>query len=69
MHTLKLRVEKDMRLENTQDFKNGSVVKSANVSGLATGTNVITLNGELPVEHLNAGDRIIELRPCSRTLG
>ncbi|WP_187292487.1 Hint domain-containing protein [Octadecabacter antarcticus] len=56
-------------MENTQDFKNGSVVKSANVSGLATGTNVITLNGELPVEHLNAGDRIIELRPCSRTLG
>lgn len=48
-----------MRLGNTKDFKDSSAVKPANVSGLATGTTVITLNGELPVEHLNSGDRII----------
>lgn len=30
-----------------------------NSGGIATGTIVLTLDGEIPVEHLNAGDRVI----------
>jgi hypothetical protein len=48
-----------MNMENTQDFKERCAIKPANVSGLAAGTTVVTLDGELPVEHLNSGDRII----------
>lgn len=49
-----------MHLGQTEDFKTRIAVNTAkNVAGLATGTTVMTLDGELPVEHLNAGDRII----------
>lgn len=30
-----------------------------NTAGIAKGTIVLTLDGEIPVEHLNAGDRVI----------
>jgi hypothetical protein len=50
-----------MRLTKTQDFEAGSAVTmpAANVAGLGRTTTVMTLEGELPVEHLNAGNRII----------
>ncbi|MCF6315968.1 MAG: Hint domain-containing protein [Marinosulfonomonas sp.] len=32
---------------------------AANEAGIAMGTIVLTLDGEIPVEHLNAGDRVI----------
>ena len=50
-----------MHLGNTEEFKIGTVVTmpAANVAGLATGTTVMTLDGEMPVEHLNVGDRVI----------
>ncbi|PHQ94789.1 MAG: hypothetical protein COB39_13520 [Marinosulfonomonas sp.] len=32
---------------------------AANAAGIAVGTIVLTLDGEIPVEHLNAGDRVI----------
>jgi len=50
-----------MHLGNTKDFKDNIVVAApiANVAGLAAGTTVMTLDGEMPVEHLNVGDRII----------
>ena len=54
-----IRASNAMHMEMTRDFKKCSAVKPANVCGLATGTTVITLDGDLPVEHLNAGDRII----------
>ncbi|WP_235905811.1 Hint domain-containing protein [Pseudooceanicola pacificus] len=34
-------------------------VKGAKIQGIAAGTKVLTLDGELPVEFLNAGDRVI----------
>lgn len=51
-----------MHLGQTKDFEAGNVIavkRVANVSGLTAGTTVMTLDGELPVEHLNIGDRII----------
>ncbi|MCF2903517.1 Hint domain-containing protein [Octadecabacter sp. CECT 8868] len=50
-----------MHLGQTTEFKDriAAVSKAANVAGLAAGTTVMTLDGELPVEHLNAGDRVI----------
>ena len=50
-----------MHLGKTTEFNNGAIVSmpAAIVAGLATGTTVMTLNGEMPVEHLNAGDRVI----------
>lgn len=33
--------------------------KDTTVAGLSAGTTVMTLDGELPVEHLNAGDKVI----------
>ena len=30
-----------------------------NTAGIAMGTIVLTLDGEIPIEHLNAGDRVI----------
>lgn len=33
--------------------------QTTTVAGLAAGTTVMTLDGELPIEHLNAGDRVI----------
>lgn len=50
-----------MHLGHTTEFKNPIAVpsKAANVAGLAAGTTVMTLDGELPVEHLNIGDRVI----------
>ena len=50
-----------MHLGRTTEFKNPIVIptKAANVAGLATGTTVMTLDGERPVEDLNIGDRII----------
>lgn len=50
-----------MHLGNTQDFDSSFAVTTmpANVAGLAAGTSVMTLDGELPVEHLSVGDRVI----------
>lgn len=50
-----------MHLGNTKVFKDNIVVAApiANVAGLAAETTVMTLDGEMPVEHLNVGDRII----------
>jgi hypothetical protein len=48
-----------MLMENTRDFKDHSAEIAANVSGLAPGTTVMTLNGEVPVGQLTAGNRII----------
>jgi len=50
-----------MHQGNTQDFKDNIVVAApiANVSGLAAGTTVMTLDGETPVENLKVGSRII----------
>ncbi|PVA08038.1 Hint domain-containing protein [Thalassorhabdomicrobium marinisediminis] len=50
-----------MHVGQTQDFKDGIAVaaRAANVAGLTEGTTVMTLDGELPVEHLTPGDRII----------
>ena len=46
-----------MHLGNTQEFKDNIAVASApaNVAGLAAGTTVMTLDGELPVEHHEEG--------------
>lgn len=33
--------------------------KATHVAGLAAGTSIMTLEGELPIEHLNVGDRVI----------
>ena len=51
-----------MHLGQTKDFEVGNVIavkRAANVSGLTAGTTVMTLDGELPVEHLSVGDRVI----------
>lgn len=51
-----------MHLGQTKDFEKGNVIavkSSRNVAGLCAGTTVMTLDGELPVEHLAPGDRII----------
>ena len=50
-----------MHLGKTEEFTNRVAVaaKTANVAGLAAGTTVMTLDGELPVEHLSVGDRVI----------
>lgn len=50
-----------MHLGTPTEFKDRIAVsaKVANVAGLAAGTTVMTLDGELPVEHLSVGDRII----------
>ncbi len=51
-----------MHLGQTKDFAAGNVIavkRAKNVSGLTAGTTIMTLDGELPVEHLNVGDRII----------
>lgn len=34
-------------------------ITNEDTSGIAMGTIVLTLDGEIPVEHLNAGDRVI----------
>ena len=39
-----------------QEMKTDNIVQAA---GIALGTIVLTLDGEIPVEHLNPGDRII----------
>ena len=36
-----------------------AVAKKAIESGLCAGTTIITLDGEMPVEHLSVGDRVI----------
>lgn len=51
-----------MHLGQTTDFEAGNVIavkRVANISGLTAGTTVMTLDGELPVEHLSSGDRVI----------
>jgi len=50
-----------MHQGQSKEFKDRVAVTAiqANVAGLASGTTVMTLDGELPVEHLNVGDRII----------
>ena len=51
-----------MHLGQTTDFEVGNVIavkRTANISGLTAGTTVMTLDGEIPVDHLTVGDRII----------
>lgn len=51
-----------MHLGQTKEFAAGNVIavkRAANVSGLTAGTTVMTLDGEIPVEHLSAGERVI----------
>ena len=45
------------------DAKTAEVVVRDDACGLVAGTVVLTVDGELPVEHLNIGDRIIT-RDC-----
>jgi len=50
-----------MQIAPTHDFKTDDAVavEPTHVCGLATGTTVMTLNGETPVEQLSAGARVI----------
>lgn len=50
-----------MHQGQTKDFTDNVVMAApvANVAGIAAGTTVMTLDGEMPVEKLHAGDRII----------
>lgn len=50
-----------MHLGTTTEFKNNITAAKvhATVAGLAAGATVMTLDGELPVEHLTIGDRVI----------
>ena len=51
-----------MHLGQTTDFEVGNVIavkRTANISGLTAGTTVMTLDGEIPVDHLTVGDRIL----------
>lgn len=49
-----------MHLGRTEDFKQDiSAARNAPVAGIAQGTTVMTLDGELPVEHLSPGTRVI----------
>lgn len=42
------------------DFKNAeAVTHTTAVSGVCAGTTILTLDGEIPVEHLSVGDRIV----------
>ncbi len=44
---------------NTQEFKQNITAVTVEESGICSGTTIMTLDGEIPVEHLNVGDRII----------
>jgi hypothetical protein len=43
----------------TEEFATVVAVVDCDRSGLVGGTTVMTLDGEMPVEHLNVGDRVI----------
>jgi hypothetical protein len=45
--------------QGTTDRFTVATVVSTDISGLIAGTTLMTMDGELPVEHLTAGDRII----------
>jgi len=47
-----------MHRETTTDVA-AQAVRTTVLNGLCAGTSVMTLDGEIPVEHLNPGDRII----------
>ena len=44
---------------NTQDFKANVTAITSKESGICAGTTIMTLDGEIPVEHLSVGDRVI----------
>lgn len=44
---------------NTKSFAKNIEAVKVKESGVCAGTTIMTLDGEIPVEHLNAGDRII----------
>lgn len=44
--------------QDMQTFQDASVAQTG-LTGLCAGTTVLTLDGELPVEHLSIGDRVI----------
>ncbi|MCO4848875.1 MAG: Hint domain-containing protein [Yoonia sp.] len=44
-----------------------AVAKKTSESGLCAGTTIMTLNGEIPVEHLAVGDRVIT-RDCGMSV-
>ena len=45
------------------DWQQAAPVAAQGLNGLVAGTHLLTMDGELPVEHLTAGDRIIT-RDC-----
>lgn len=47
-----------MHLGLKEAFK-GATAIDTRVKGLPSGTTILTLDGELPVEHLSAGDKVI----------
>ncbi|MEZ5913071.1 MAG: Hint domain-containing protein [Paracoccaceae bacterium] len=53
--------------EDLRAAQKAALARSAGVSGLASGTAVLTLDGEIPVEFLNEGDRVVT-RSGLRTL-
>ncbi len=42
-----------------KEFETAVSVAETNTAGICAGTSIMTLDGEMPVEHLNPGDRII----------
>ncbi len=43
----------------TKEFEVAITAAETNTAGICAGTTIMTLDGEMPVEHLNPGDRII----------
>ena len=52
--------------QDIQTFKTATA--AATLTGLCAGTTVLTLDGELPVEHLAIGDRVISRTSGAATL-
>lgn len=48
-----------MRQQSEGAFRSGKAAITLAVQGMAAGTRVLTLDGELPVEYLTPGDRIL----------
>jgi len=58
----KLKAKPAMDLGTTRDFKANNVIaikRISNVSGLISGTTVMTTGGAIPVENLKVGDNVV----------